>query len=50
MCSSGCSGNVGILNFYCTSFSIVEDWTYGSRSYNYTGPIGSFTARHVPDI
>lgn len=45
-CQSGCSGTVGSMSFYCTSYSFAEDWTAGERTYTYsTGGITSFKAR-----
>ena len=34
-CQSGCSGTIGSMSFYCTGFSISEDWTTGERTYTY---------------
>ena len=34
-CVEGCSGVVGEMTFFCTDFSILEDWVTGERSYIY---------------
>ena len=34
-CIEGCSGVVGEMTFFCTDFSIFEDWVTGERSYIY---------------
>ena len=45
VCQSGCSGIVGNMSFYCTDFSISEDWTTGGRTYTYSATgITSFEA------
>ena len=35
VCSSGCVGTVGPLDFFCTDFSTVEDWVSGEKSFVY---------------
>lgn len=32
-CRSGCSGDVGSMDFYCVDFDVIEDWTAGERTY-----------------
>ena len=34
-CVVGCSGVVGEMTFFCTDFSLFEDWVTGERSYIY---------------
>ena len=34
-CIEGCSGAVGEMSFFCTDFSLFEDWVTGERSYIY---------------
>ena len=34
-CQVGCSGTVGTLQFHCTDFDVVEDWTSGELTYTY---------------
>ena len=34
-CAVGCSGVVGAMTFFCTDFSLFEDWVTGERSYIY---------------
>ena len=34
--NSPCSGKVGLLYFKCTDFSVKEDWTTGTNSFQYT--------------
>ena len=44
-CRSGCSGSLGSMSFYCTDFSVAEDWTSGERTYtSYIGSVSSFEA------
>ena len=31
-CRSGCLGNIGLLWYQCTDFSIVENWSAGQGS------------------
>ena len=33
MCTTGCSGSLGNLTFYCTDFDTIEDWLVGERTY-----------------
>ena len=35
VCASGCSGLVGNLSYFCTDFSVLEDWVSGERSFTY---------------
>ena len=35
VCESGCSEIMGNMSYYCTDFSISEDWTTGERTYTY---------------
>ena len=39
-CQSGCSGNIGDLSYYCTDFSVTDNWSTGERTYthNFIGP------------
>ena len=39
-CQSGCSGNIGNFSYYCTDFSVIDNWSAGERTYtyNFTGP------------
>ena len=32
-CRSGCLGIIGSMSFYCTDYSVSEDWTSGVRTY-----------------
>lgn len=45
-CTLGCVGNVGTMQFYCTDFSVEDNWSVGERSYSYstTGGITYFEA------
>ena len=43
-CSIGCSGIATSLQFYCTDFDVVEDWTSGGKTNTYN--IGT----HVTDF
>ena len=48
-CTAGCSGtiDIGSSQIHCTSFSILEDWTQGERSFNFSFPDeGPFTIRY----
>ena len=38
-CDVGCFGDIGSLEFFCTDFSLLEDWVTGGRSTTYN--IGS---------
>ena len=40
-CIVGCSGVVGAMAFFCTDFSLFEDWVTGERSYIYNIGTGS---------
>ena len=40
-CRSGCYGSVGVLYFKCSDFSVHEDWTTGTNSFEYTFPVSS---------
>ena len=35
MCRTGCRGTVGSMQFQCTDYSVLEDWSSGQRSYMY---------------
>ena len=35
ICRSGCSGTVGTMEYHCTDFSEVDNWSTGERSYEY---------------
>ena len=45
-CSRRCYGDVGLLRFRCTDFSINEDWTIGTNSFQYTFPIPVMSPRY----
>ena len=45
-CRDRCYGSVGSLLFRCTDFSINEDWTIGTNSFQYTFPIPSISPRY----
>ena len=34
-CQYGCSGSVSSMAYYCTDFSITEDWAFGERRVTY---------------
>ena len=34
-CQSGCSGNVGTLQYYCTNVDTTDNWESGERTYSY---------------
>ena len=34
-CEAGCNGSVGSMNYYCTDFSISDNWSTGERTYIY---------------
>ena len=34
-CRVGCTGQVGYMSYYCTDFSITENWSAGQRTYIY---------------
>ena len=46
-CTTGCTGTVGYLQFFCTDFSLDEDWISGERSfiYNIDTSVGYFEAQ-----
>ncbi|XP_062507621.1 integrin beta-like protein C [Corticium candelabrum] len=45
-CASGCSGTVSSASYYCTSYSVSEDWSQGERTFSYTfSGSGPFTVR-----
>ena len=43
-CQSGCSGNIGDLSYYCTDFSVTDNWSAGERTYTYNFTEPSFEA------
>ena len=45
-CQSGCSGNIGDLSYYCTDFSVIDNWSAGERTYVYNFTEHSFEARY----
>ena len=45
-CTTGCVGTLGTLDYYCTDFSSVEDWSSGEKTYTYNmGATTYFEAR-----
>ena len=38
VCDEGCFGDVGLMSYHCTDFSVEEDWVTGTRTYTYTLP------------
>ena len=44
-CQRGCSGNIGNFSYYCTDFSVTDNWSAGERTYTYTFSGPSFEAR-----
>ena len=36
ICQTGCTGTIGTLNYYCTDYSEVDNWSAGERTYTYT--------------
>ena len=42
-CQYGCSGSVSSMAYYCTDFSISEDWAFGERrvTYDFTASINT---------
>ena len=32
VCRSGCSGNIGTLQYQCTDFSVTDNWSAGQGS------------------
>ena len=43
-CQSGCSGTVGHFSYYCTDFSVTDNWSTGERTYMYNFTGSSFEA------
>ena len=43
-CQSGCSGNIGNLSYYCTGFSVTDNWSSGERTHTYNFAELSFEA------
>lgn len=38
-CFEGCSGNlISPVSYYCTDYSVVDNWAYGQRTFNVTFP------------
>lgn len=38
-CFEGCSGNlISPVSYYCTDYSVVDNWAYGQRTFNITFP------------
>ena len=35
-CQSGCSGTISPMNFFCTDFSVVENWSFGENRLTHT--------------
>ena len=46
-CQSGCSGNTGDFSYYCTDFSITDNWSAGERTYVYNFTETFFEARYI---
>ena len=44
-CQSGCSGSIGDFSYYCTDFSVADNWSAGERTYTYNFTESSFEAR-----
>ena len=42
-CQYGCSGSISSMAYYCTDFSISENWAFGERqvAYNFTASINN---------
>ena len=42
-CQYGCSGSISTMAYYCTDFSISENWAFGERrvTYNFTSSINN---------
>lgn len=36
VCQEGCTGVIGTMQFYCTDFSVEDDWSVGQRTYMYS--------------
>lgn len=45
-CREGCYGTVGSLFFRCTDFSVNEDWTTGTNSFQYTFKVSHSSRRY----
>ena len=45
VCQYGCSGTITRMSYYCTDFSISEDWSFGERTivYNFGSRSGMVT-------
>ena len=43
-CQRGCSGNIANFSYYCTDFSIIDNWSAGERTYTYNFTEPSFEA------
>ena len=43
-CQSGCSGTIGDFSYYCTDFSVIDNWSAGERTYTYNFTEPSFEA------
>jgi len=45
VCQYGCSGTITPMSYYCTDFSISEDWSFGERTivYNFGSRSGMVT-------
>ncbi len=35
-CQSGCLGIISSMSYFCTDFSVVDDWTLGEKQFSYT--------------
>ena len=42
-CHNGCSGSISTMAYYCTDFSVSEDWAFGERrvTYDFTSSINN---------
>ena len=40
-CRSGCSGSIGSLTYYCTDYSVSENWSAGTKTYTYNAGSGT---------
>ena len=43
-CQSGCTGRIGNFSYYCTDFSVTDNWSAGERTYTYNFTESSFEA------
>lgn len=34
-CREGCTGTIGSMSYYCTDYSVTENWAAGERTYTY---------------